>query len=189
MEIKLNYVKMLEDNGVTASELPARAVLGIKGIQDIIKLVALNEKQGRKITNHTLEKIKANDEWVCRDIDDYVKGKKTNTDPIPNKPADIIADIKNPDPAPVVTNDPPKVDEPKADEPKPDARGTKADAELKALLDQGKDKITLDELKVQAKSSYDIIFDAYKEGEENGFDTTYYSVRETEKQVFTISKI
>ncbi|MES2287608.1 MAG: hypothetical protein V4547_18075 [Bacteroidota bacterium] len=187
MEIKLSYVKMLEDNGITASELPARANLGIKGIQDIIKLITLNEKNGRKITNHTLEKIKANDEWVCRDIEDYVKGKKTNTDPIPNKIETIITEIKTE--STPATTPPAKVDEPKVEEPKADERGTKADAELKELLAQGKTSLTLAEIKTSAKNAYDIIFDAYKEGEENGFDTTYYSVRETEKEVFTISKI
>jgi hypothetical protein len=180
MEIKLNYVKMLEDNGVNISELPARAQLGIRGIQDTIKLVALNEKQNRKVTTHTLDKIKANDEWVCRDIEDYVKGKKTNTDPIPHKTADIIDDIK--DDAKIIL--PAKVDDQITD-----ARGTKADAELKDLLAKGKTTLTLAEIKTSAKNAYDIIFDAYKEGEENGFDTTYYSVRETEKEVFTISKI
>lgn len=185
MEIKLNYEAFMAERGVTMAELPSRAQLGIKGIQDIIKLVNLNEKQGRKVTAKTLEKIKANDEWVCRDIEDFVNGKKTNTTLIPNKTEEIIKEVKT-ETTPAATSTPP---EPKIEEPQADARGTKADAELKALLASGKNTLTLAELKASAKNAYDIVFDAYKDGEENGFDTTYYSVRETEKEVFTISKI
>ena len=144
----------------------------------------------------------ANDKWGVAEINDFVTKKTTQTTPLPNPAAAVIADIKtepvvNTTATPavattttaattVVATEPVKTD---ADEPKPDARGQRADKELEALLKEGKNKLTLEELEKSAKNSYDMIFDGYKDGEENGFETTYYRVVETEKKVFTISKI
>lgn len=190
------YEKLMKEHNLSLNELPVDAKIGIESIQQIVKAIHLAEKTNKNVKPAVYDKIKANDKWVVREILDYVENKDTNKDPLPNKADDVIkTDI---DPAAAKKDDPaPAGEGKKSDEPaKPDdvkkaedeAKAGKIDAELKALFDAGKTKLTLDEVKSAAKTAYDVIFDNYSAEGPNGVETTYYDLTETEKEVFTLTK-
>ena len=72
----------------------------------------------------------------------------------------------------------------------PDAeKAKKVESELKSLYDSEKNSLTLQQLKSAAPVCYATIFEIYKEGEENGIETTRYRLVETEKEQFELTKI
>jgi len=62
------------------------------------------------------------------------------------------------------------------------------DKELQAIFDKGKTKITSDELKSNCPKTYSIVWDNYKDGEENGVETSFFILEETEKEVYSLTK-
>ena len=69
-----------------------------------------------------------------------------------------------------------------------DPKGLAIDEELKKLYSENRIKLSIDELKSFAPNSYRVLFDAYEPDEDNGIQTTYYSVIEKEDNIFHISK-
>ncbi len=195
MEITLAYEKLLLEHNIKVDELPKDAQIGVENIQQIIKAINVNEKTGKTIKSGTIDKIKAYDKWVVREILDYIDDKDTNTPAAPHKAAEIIEEIKTAPVEPAAAT-PAKVEPPAAaaapakKEPKAgdDTKAGAIDAEFEALLKAGKTKLTLDELKTGAKTAYDIVFENYEADAENGIETTHYTLVETEKEVFTLTK-
>lgn len=186
------YEKLMKEHNLTLEELPLDAKVGIDSIQKIVAAIRLTEKTGKKVRQSNYDKIKANDKWVVREILDYVESKNSHQGPLPNKPDDVIKEIVEPA-APIVTPtpDPAPSGTPPADDKKStddEVKAGKIDDELKALFDAGKTKLTLDEVKSNAKTAYDVIFDNYSAEGDNGVETTYYDLTETEKEVFTLTK-
>lgn len=192
--MEYTYEKLMAEHNLTLEELPQDAKIGIDSIAQIKKAINLAEKTGKKIKQSIHDKLKANDKWVAREILDYVQDKKTNKEPLPNPAPVVVKEIQ--DTPPVATTEPVKTDpaattepatEPVA-EPANKAEGAKVDAELEALFKEGKTTLTLDEVKSRAKTAYNLIFEAYTTGEQNGVETDKYSLLEGEKEVFTLTK-
>lgn len=172
---QLAYEKLMKDNNLSMDSLSPDALVGIKQITDIKKAMYALEKNGRSVSGATLNKIKAFDKWVCNEILDSMDDEERNDDDAAKaaaKAAAIKTEIKD------------VIDESEAVDPK----GIKIDAELEAVFNTGKTTLTLDELKTSCKTAYDVIFDSYEPEGANGIETTYYTLLETEKQVFTITK-
>lgn len=184
------YEKLMQEHKLVLADLTEDARIGIDTIKKIEKAINLSNHKGNKVSDSVLKKVEANDRWVVREILDMLEEKNTNkTEEVPHKAEEVITEIKEETPPVKVEEKKEEKKEEKPGELPVDARAQRADKEIKSLLESGKDKLTLDEMEKSAKNCYDIIFDGYKEGEENGFETTYYSVKETEPKVFALSKI
>lgn len=161
-----NYEKLMEQEELKLSELPEDARIGIETIATINRVIVLNESKGRKIRPDVHKKIAANDKWVTREILDYVEGKDSKQpDSVPHTEKDIIKDIE---------------------QDAVDPKGVAIDVELKALIEAKMDVIKLDELKSKAPQSYAVIFQHYDESGDNGIETSFYSIHETDTETFTI---
>lgn len=176
MELKdLKYVKEMAKHNLTKDELPSDAKIGIDQIDQVLKAVRMAEKTGKKVKPETLAKINAMDKWVYFEILDYVNDTDENEDEIPVDPKKVIDEIKNPD---------------NASTPPADSPGAKIEQELQKMFESGKTSWPIDEIKTAAKNVYDAIFVGYKDGDENGVETTNYSLIETsEKQVYSLKKL
>lgn len=201
------YEKLMKEHNLSYSELPNDAKIGIDVIQQIVKAVYLAEKTGKKVKPKVYDKIKANDKWVTREILDYVDGKETHNEPLPNKSATAViesgiegapAAAASTEPAKTPVNEPEPVKKPtmepqkKVEPPAPveilPETVIKIDEELKTLADAGKTTMTLEEVKAGAPTAYNVIFDGYEPDGQNGIETTYYSLIETQKEIFTLTK-
>jgi hypothetical protein len=190
--MELAYKKLIADEKLEIKELPRAAQVGINQLNQIETGIRLTEKRGHKVTNEVLEKVKVNDKWVVQEILEYLETKGATpkgTPPpaqtpeekkaeeakvIPHKAEEVIQEIK---------------EEEAAAEVKVDERGVRIDAEVKSLLEANVSKLTFDEMKAKAPHTYSFVFDNYEEGKENGVETSYHKVQETEPKVFTITKL
>lgn len=194
--MELNYEKLLKEKGLTVEELPKRAQVGIKSIKQWLMAYNLATNMKRKINPDLIDKIEANDEWVCEEINNYVTGKKPSTDPLPNtgeEAAKAAAKIKSDAEKAEAEEVERKAKEEMHIEVTPvevvgDARAGKIDAELKILVNAGNVSMKLSDIKDTAPVTYGIIFEAYEEGGENGVETTHYRLVETSKEVFALTK-
>jgi hypothetical protein len=182
--MELAYKKLMDEHGLKLSDLPEEAVIAIKSVQQVAHGIEQNEKRGKRVNDDTFRKLKSLDKHAMREIMDYVE-ELENKNPKPAAKTD-------PDPQP--NNDPPATEEPKPEpkvemKPEADPKGVKIDSELEPLYKAGKTSLTLAEIKDSAKTAYNILFDAYEEGKENGIETSHYRLVESEKEVFTLSKI
>lgn len=198
--MELKYAKKLAEAGITEGELSAKAKTGIKGIKDVMRGISLQEGKGKSASATALEKLSFNDEIVCDEIDKLIASKAEG-----KKAAEATAaaaaeaerlkaekaakETAATEEAARLKAEGEKKTNATAGDAKPDPKGLLIEAELKKLLDGGKEKLTLAELKSAAPAAYSAVFDSYKSGEENGVATSHYSLLETEvKEVFTISK-
>ncbi len=190
MELEFAYKKLLADEKITEAELPEDAKIGIKSIFEITKAISMSEKKGNKISDRVLAKLKAQDKWVVREILDFIEEKDTNKEEMPADAGEVIEEIKIDEIKNEKLDDVKKADEIKKDETVAiDPKGTAIDEELKALLEAGKTKFTLEELKSAAKKSYDVVFENYDNTGDNGIETSHYRLLEIEDKQFELSKI
>lgn len=165
------YQKLMTKHKLEYSELPEDAQTGIDIIKDVNKAIVMAEKKGNTVSQKTYNKLKINDKFVVGEILDYINDKENDDDDAPPFNADEI-----------------KEDMLENNDVKLDPLGLSVDEELKAILEQGKTKLSTEELKEDAPKSYNIIFDSYNPEEENGIETSLYSILEKEDEMFYISK-
>jgi len=171
-QIELRYKKALQDYNLKESDLSEDAKIGIKELAKVMQAVSMAENNGRKPSQLVLNKIKAMDKWVFYEIIDQVHDTDKNDDEMPVQAQDVINDIKK-----------------DTVEQKIDTKGVAIESELKSLIEAGVSELTLEELKSKAKKTYYATFESYKEGEENGVETSHYRIIESSDKVFKISKI
>jgi predicted nucleic acid-binding Zn-ribbon protein len=181
------YEKLMKEENLKLEELPNDAKIGIKTLQNIEKIINMRTKKGKKPTQSILDKVKANDKWVVREILDYLEDKDTNTEPLPNTEKEIVQEIKEADTKAETTEQKLGAENKPADAI-PDLVGFAIEDELKKLFEAGKTEIQLEELKAKAPKSYSVIFDGYDDSGDNGIETTNYTIIETSEKVFTINK-
>ena len=104
------------------------------------------------------------------EILDYVNDTDDNDDDMPYEEDEIIDDIES-----KVVVIPP--------------HHLRIEDELKTLYSTGKKRYTIEELHDVAPSAYDAIFDTYDPEEDNGIETSYYSLIEKDDNFFHLSKI
>jgi len=205
---ELPHVKLINEENVDIKKLPAR-------LRNEIRLIVLNVKNFTKKPSNALSiRIKKMSVKIADAIQDHLeadiqdtpepknpdmKDDKTPTEPV-NEPAATEpvaatpAEPATPEPvvepvAAVPAAEPAQPAAPKKEVIKGDSgKANKIYSELDELLKQNKISLSLDELKKLAPTSYSVIFDSYKEGEENGIEIGDIQLRETEKEKFTITK-
>lgn len=176
--MELRYEKAMEEYDLSYADLSEDAKTGVDGIKDVLKGIAMLEKRGKKVTQKTINKLKAMDKWVYYEILDQVQGTDENEDEMPENPEEVVDEIKEQAQG--------------GEQPKQltedEKKGYEIDAELKKMFDSGKKEWSIDEVKSAAKKTYNILFDTYEEDGENGIKTSNYSLLETGEQTFVISK-
>jgi hypothetical protein len=112
------------------------------------------------------------DKWVYYEILDYLHDTDKNDDDIPFDADDVKDDLNK--------------DDVKDDNVEPDALGIKIEAELDGLYQSGKTVYSIEELGSKARETYNVLFDLYEDGEENGVVTTKYSLIEDKDKTFKL---
>lgn len=179
--MELRYEKAMEEYNLSYADLSEDAKTGIDGIKDVLKGIAMLEKRGKKVTQKTMNKLKAMDKWVYFEILDQVQGTDENEDEMPEDPDEVVDEIKE------QASGGSESEKPKEQTPE-EKLGYEIDAELKKMFESGKKEWNSEEVKSTAKKTYGVIFDTYEEGEQNGIKTSNYSLIEKGEQVFLISK-
>jgi len=189
---KYAYEKLMAEHELKLSDLPEDARIGIATIKKIETIITTAESKGKKASKDTLAKVKANDKWVVNEILDFVDEKDENDDKIPHDADEIKEDLND--------NEGNQGDDTGADDNAGDDNnagdnseankelGIKIEAELDEMFKTGKVKWSADEIKVRAKNTYNTLFEHYKDGEENGVETTNYKLLETGEEIYTLSK-
>ncbi len=188
--MELRYLELIEEHKLRVSDLPEDAKTGIDNINAIVTAVKMAEKKGRRINASTFKKLEVFDKWVCLEIMDFVNDTTKNNTVKPDATA-IIKDIKEGAKGDGATTATKTVDATKS----PDAvispekqKGLDIEAELAEMLKNGNTSLSLEQIKPLAPKAYSLIFDSYEEGGKNGIETTHYSLLETEKEKFTLTK-
>lgn len=170
------YKKALEKNNLTIKQLPEDAQTGIDNINDILKGISMLEKRGKQATPKTLKKLQAMDKWVYYEILDFLEGTDENEDKMPVNTKEVIEEIKE------------QANEQVLNLTEEQKYALTIENELKSLYESGVKEYTIESVKTNAKNIYNILFDSYEDGEENGVATSRYKLIETKPKVFTISK-
>lgn len=168
--MKYAYEKLMEEENLKLADLPSDAKIGIGQIKKIEKAILMAQATGKKISSETIAKIRANDKWIVQEILDYLDDTDENEEDMPEDSEEIIEEIKGE----TLTED--------------QKYALEIENELKSLYDSGNREFTIETLRNNAKTTYEVLFDNYEEGEENGVMTTRYKLIETKPRVFTISK-
>jgi len=174
--MEFHYKKALLQNNLTIGELPEDAQTGIDNINDILKGINMLEKRGKKPTPKTLKKIQAMDKWVYYEILDFLDDTDKNDDEMPVDADELIAEINE------------QAKEPKQVLSSEQSFALSIENELKRLYESGTKEYTIESVKSNARNTYNILFDSYEDGQENGIATSRYKLIETKPKVFTISK-
>jgi len=177
------YAKLMKDNNLTLNDLNEDAINGINTIKGIERVINRLSKDGKKVSDKVVSKIKSNDKWVCGEILQILDGKERNSsDEIPFEEEEIIEQIndENEDINENVDND--DIND------SVDPLGIRIDNELEVAYMNGNTRISLDDLKNVSHTSYDVIFNNYETNTKNGIETTYFQLLETDKYIFTLTK-
>ena len=178
--MEFQYEKELQKNELKYADLTEDAQTGIDGIKDIKKALNMLEKSGKKPTAKTLRKVKAMDKWVCYEIYDIVNDTDKNEDDIPFEEEEVLEEIEG-----QVKDDMEEHEK----QSESNSKGLKVELEIQVLHEKGIKEIDIEDLKSKAPTCYDILFDTYDPEEENGIETSNYSLIESkDNDKFNIKK-
>lgn len=177
--MEFNYKKALEKHNLKISQLPEDAQTGIDNINDILKGITMLEKRGKKATPKTIKKLQAMDKWVYYEILDFLEGTDENDDEMPVDTEEVINEIKQQAQEDSSQNN---------QYTKEQQFALSIEKELEGLYLSGNKEYSIEDIKSNAKTTYNVLFDNYEDGEDNGIMTTRYKLIETKPKVFTISK-
>lgn len=179
--MKLAFEKLLETNDLEISDLPKITQVEIKELTQLKSLIESKMTIGQNVTPATLQKIKDKDNAIVDDILDYLGDEEDDTD-------DNLIDRYSDDEDTDEDNNDNNEDEDDTDEDNMDA--ITIDKELHNLFKSGASVLTLAQLREYAPTTYECIFDTYGQDEENGINTSNYTIVETSfnSEQFKISK-
>lgn len=177
--MELQYQKVLKENNLNISDLPEDAQTGISEINGVLRAFNMLEKKGKNPTAKALKKLKAMDKWVTYEIYDFLHDTDKNDDEIPFDADDVKDDLNE------AKNDNGDQNTNNIDV---DPIGLKIDAELEQLYASGKTIFSIEELGNRAKETYNVLFDSYEDGEENGIVTSRFSLIEGSDKQFTLKQ-
>jgi len=161
---------------LNVSNLPEDAQTGIAEINNVLKAFNMLQRKGQKPTEKAMKKLRAMDKWVYYEILDYLHDTDKNDDDIPFDADDVKDDLAGNL----------KDDSNKDDNIEPDALGIKIEAELDGLYQSGKTVYSIEELGEKARETYNVLFDLYEDGNDNGIVTSKYSLLENKDKTFKL---
>jgi hypothetical protein len=164
--MKLAFEKLLENNNLEVSELPKITQVEIREANSLKGLIQSKKNIGQKVTSETLQKLEDKDNAICDDILDYID-------------ADEDEDFVDPE-----------NDSQDDDDDDDDTDGVTIDQELHNLYKSGMTTLDFNAIRNNAPAVYDCLFDTYGQDEENGINTSNYSIIETSpnSETFNITK-
>jgi hypothetical protein len=184
--MELQYLNALEEYNLDVNDLPEDAQIGIEQINNVITSIQLCEKKGTIVKEATFKKLKAMDKWVYYEILDSVNETDKNEDEIPFDEEEIIEELN--EPVHEFQNDEEEEDDDDNYAEGDKLLGDKIENDFEEMFKSGKTSFNLDELKSLSKTAYDVIFNSYEEDEDNGIETTNFSLIETSEYQFTLTK-
>lgn len=179
--MELQYVKAMTENNLNVSDLPEDAQTGIAEIKKVLHAIGMVEKKGKKPQAPTLKKLKAMDKWVYYEILDHLHGTDKNDDDLPHDSDEVIDDLET-------SGSKEKGSQDEGSNSKVQGDGKAIEDELAGLYGSGKHEWTIAQIKSDAPATYNVLFQAYKKGEENGVETTSYSLIETGNNNYKLNK-
>lgn len=151
------------------------------------------ERKGNSISPETFKKLKALDKWVYYEILDFINDTDQNQEQMPYEADEITEEMQNDSDTEFSQED-----EQQDDETDDDGEsnyiegdtnlGNRIDLELNTLFSTGKTTFSMEELKIDAKAAYNVIFDNYDHDSKNGIETSNFKLVETEEEVFKLTK-
>ena len=177
--MKLSFEKAMEEHGISMDELPKDVKLMINEANDLKSRIEAKKQIGQKITPETMERLKAKDRLLVKEILDYADERDEDDD-------DDDDDDEEENSGSSGSNN----EDDDMEEDYDDTEGVAVDQELELLAKSGVSKITLDQLRSQAPNTYNVLFDSYGQDEENGIITSNFILTEiaTNSQEFKLSK-
>jgi hypothetical protein len=172
--MKLAFEKLLETNDLEISDLPKITQVEIKELTQLKSLIVSKMNIGQNVTPATLQKIKDKDNAIVDDILEYL-GEDEDEDDTDDNLIDRFSDDDDTDEDNNDNNE--DEDEDDTDEDNMDA--ITIDKELHNLFKSGATICTLSDLRNYAPMTYECIFDTYGQDEENGINTSNYTIVET----------
>ena len=172
--MKLAFEKLLETNDLEISDLPKITQVEIKELTQLKSLIVSKMNIGQNVTPATLQKIKDKDNEIVDDILEYLGEEDDDTDDYDDDNIDRYSDDDDTDEDDNNNDD---TDEDDIDEDNMDA--ITIDRELHNLYKSGATILTLADLRDNAPTTYECIFDTYGQDEENGINTSNYTIVET----------
>jgi hypothetical protein len=182
--MKLAFEKLLETNNLEISELPKITQIEIKELNSLKALVESKQKIGQNVTAQTLQKLKDKDNEIVEDILDFLDGSDED---------DSDDDTSDDDTSDDDTSDDDTSDYDTSDDDDndfSDQDGVLIDKELHQLFKAGNTTLELSQIRSLAPTTYECIFETYGQDEQNGINTSNYSIIETStnSETFKISK-
>jgi len=161
--MKLAFEKLLENNNLEVSELPKITQVEIREANSLKGLISSKQNIGQNVSSETLQKLEDKDNSICDDILDYIDADEDDSD-----------DFENDSP----------------DEDEDDSDGITIDQELHNLYKSGMTTLDFNDIRNNAPAIYECLFDTYGQDEENGINTSNYSIIETSpnSETFNIKK-
>jgi hypothetical protein len=181
--MQLGYEKLMSSYSIEITDLDEDVQTGIKQLDSLNKFVESKRKIGQKINPETLKKIKFLDSSIIRELLDYIEDN--NLDEGEEEEEDDI-DFSDDN----YDNEEEEEEESDEDENEYDMNlGDLLDQEFTAMKKSGKTEFSMDYLRSNSPNVYQVIWDNYDEGEENGIQTSNYTFTETEigSQIFKIN--
>ena len=175
-EEKYAYEKLMADNELTIETLPADAQASIKILKNLENAAAALVKKGKPVTEEAIKAMEVMDKHIVSEVWDYINDTQKAPEEVPVDYKKVIEKMK---------------EEEKAETPEQvDPLGVAIEAELENLFKGDKREWPLPELAAVAPKAYDALFKAHKPNEENGIQTSKYTLLETdpETKLFTLSK-
>lgn len=176
----LQYEELMTEEGITKKQLP-------KNI--IHKTTVLSMTIGRFIKNPNKtnkDKVIALDIEIADAIQDWIEESNVTASAEEQKKAQLESEEKDKAALKLIEEEKVKKEKEQKEE-KLDPKGVKIDLEFDELIKANKTDLTIEQLKQFAPTAYEVVFDAYEEGGENGVRTSKYLLKEVEKEKFKLS--
>ena len=173
--MQLGFEKLLSSYDIDITDLDDDVQTGIKQLETLKKSVESKRRIGQEITPETLKKIKFLDSSIIREILDYIEENDLEEDNEEEEEDDNdFSDDDN-------DNEEEEEEESDEDENEYDMNlGDLLDQEFTAMKKSGKTEFSMDYLRSNSPNIYQVIWDNYDEGEENGIQTSNFTFTETE---------
>ena len=164
--MKLAFEKLLESNNLEVSELPKITQVEIREANSLKGLISSKKNIGQNVSAETLQKLEDKDNSICDDILDYIDADEDDD------------------------SDDPENDSQDDEEEDDDTDGITIDQELHNLYKSEMTTLDFNAIRNNAPAIYDCLFDTYGQDEENGINTSNYSIIETSpnSETFKITK-
>ncbi|MEI7960774.1 MAG: hypothetical protein WCI04_00400 [archaeon] len=185
-DFKYAYEKLMAEHNLKVSDLPEDARVGITTINNIEKSMKMAEKQGKKVSDDTMSKIKANDKWIVQEILDHVEDTDDNEDEMPYDEEELQEELE--EDFEEEGEDEGEEDNTPENEEQKKALGLTIDKELDEMFKTGKKQWGAEDIKGGYRNTYNTLFDNYEDDGENGVETSNFRLVETDHELFTITK-